>query len=186
MAQKSTFFSNMIMLYIVRKHFWCWFRILNLFCQIFIFGPRGGVKVGVSQASPKLKFSKHSHVIYCRKSFLMLISDFEFILPDFGYLGPGERVKVGGTAKGRPNWSSPNIVMLYIVGNHFCMLNFEISNLFCQILSTFLVPVKEESTTTLIIFSFTTLLQTAMCAAEVSRPVRWARLLLKNIKKFGR
>ena len=42
--------------------------------------------------SPKLKFSKHSHVIYHRKAFLMLISDFEFVLPDFGFLVPGERV----------------------------------------------------------------------------------------------
>ena len=39
--------------------------------------------MGVRQWSSKLKFSKHSHVIYRQKAFLMLISDFQFILPDF-------------------------------------------------------------------------------------------------------
>ena len=46
----------------------------------------------VSHGLSKLKFSKHSHVIYHRKAFLMLISDFEFVLSDFGFLVPGERV----------------------------------------------------------------------------------------------
>ena len=36
--------------------------------------------MGVSQGSPKLKFSKHSHVIYRRKSFLMLIAESNEIL----------------------------------------------------------------------------------------------------------
>ena len=39
----------------------------------------------------KSTFSKYGHVI-CRKAFLMLISDFEFALPDFGFLVPGENV----------------------------------------------------------------------------------------------
>ena len=63
-------------------------------------------------------FSKYCHVIYRRKAFLMLISDFEFILPDFDFWAQGR-----------------------------------------------------ESATTLIIFLFTTLLQTAMCAAEVETSV---------------
>ena len=74
--------------------------------------------MGVSQGTPKLKFTKHSHVIFHRKAFFMLISDFEFIFPDFDFWAQGR-----------------------------------------------------ESTTALIIFSFTTLLQTAMCAAEVETSV---------------
>ena len=66
--------------------------ILEMQFVPLIFGPSGGIEVGLSHGSPKLKFSKHSHVIYHRKAFLMLISDFEFILPDFGFLVLGERV----------------------------------------------------------------------------------------------
>ena len=62
--------------------------------------------------------SKYGHVIYRWKAFLMLISDFHFILSDFDFWAQGK-----------------------------------------------------ESTTTLIIFSFITMLQTAMCAAEVETSV---------------
>ena len=60
---------------------------------------------------PKNRLFPNMVMLYRRKAFLMLISDFEFMLPDFDIWGPGEG--------GGPNWNSPNIVMLYIIGNHF-------------------------------------------------------------------
>ena len=40
----------------------------------------------------KSTFSKYGHVIYRRKAFLILLSDFQFVLADFGFLVLGERV----------------------------------------------------------------------------------------------
>ena len=51
-----------------------------MFWQILIFGAGAGAQSEGQPGSPKMKFSKHSHVIYRRKAFLMLISDFRFVL----------------------------------------------------------------------------------------------------------
>ena len=57
--------------------------------------------------------------LYRRKAFLMLISDLEFILPDFDIWAQGRRGQSGGQPGVAQIEVPPNIVMLYIVGNHF-------------------------------------------------------------------
>ena len=92
----------MVMLYIVGKHFWWWFWISNLFGQILIFGPGGGVKVRVVQNEFLPTWS-------CYIS--MLILNFEFVWPNFNFWALGRGSK-WGSAGGRPKWISPNMVML--------------------------------------------------------------------------
>ena len=39
--------------------------------------------MGVGLGPPQMNTSKHSHIIYRQKAFLLLILNFEFVLPDF-------------------------------------------------------------------------------------------------------
>ena len=88
------------------------------FLTNFVFweGAGAGAQSGGQPGSPKMKFSKHSHVIYRRKAFLMLISDFGFVLPDFDFWGWG-RGSVGvsqGSSKMKFSKYSHVLILIFV------------------------------------------------------------------------